>query len=136
MGRVLCLCWERVWEKVDVDDLGMKTNYGWLPAMLETASYNDLMISEFAKREPTNGFTHMYPGSVNTAMVFPSNPILEVIIRIIHPILRLFLLNDSAQSTDHGDDIGLKKFPAADSMTPEELQKRLWNHTLQETSIS
>ncbi|KAJ3504203.1 hypothetical protein NLJ89_g8057 [Agrocybe chaxingu] len=140
-------------EKVDVDDLGMKTNYGWLRAMLETASYNDLMVAEFAKREPTIAFTHMYPGGVDTAMVIPSNPILKVLIRAIHPILRFFLISsaDCAEYVvyallvgekgmhrrdSHADDIGLKKFPAADGMTAEELQKRLWDHTVQETSVS
>jgi NAD(P)-dependent dehydrogenase (short-subunit alcohol dehydrogenase family) len=48
------------------DDLDLKKNYGLLTAANVATTYNSLMVEEFAKLHPTVGFSHIYPGLVDT----------------------------------------------------------------------
>ncbi|CAA7261277.1 unnamed protein product [Cyclocybe aegerita] len=126
-------------EKIDLGDLGLKKNYSGAKAMMQSVAYNDLMVAELAKREPSIAFTHMYPGFVDTGMFSFSNPILKFIVFLFRPVLRLMLTTpqDCAEYVLHalldadkgmyrrnssGDDIGTAKFPQADGVEKEEAQ--------------
>lgn len=73
-------------EAVDVDDLGLVKNYGGIKAMKVAPTYNDLMLEKFAALHPNLSFSHSFPGTVLTPILFPSsfpwkllNPLLYVI---------------------------------------------------------
>ncbi|GLB40004.1 putative KR domain containing protein [Lyophyllum shimeji] len=73
-------------ERVDLDDLGLARRYGGVKAMKVAPTYNDLMLEKFAALHPTVSFTHAFPGTVLTPILFPSsfpwkllNPLLYVL---------------------------------------------------------
>ncbi|KAK0452336.1 NAD-P-binding protein [Armillaria borealis] len=75
---------------VNFDDLGVKKSWwGGYRAGLASAPYNDIMVEEYAKRNPGIIFTHIWPGAVNTAGVNSYNfwllrlfsPLVDFIIR-------------------------------------------------------
>ncbi|KIM41370.1 hypothetical protein M413DRAFT_18928 [Hebeloma cylindrosporum] len=140
--------------QVDLDDLGLKKSYSGIKAMMQSLSYNDLMVAEFARREPNIAFTHIYPGNVNTAMYKPSNPIYKIIVFFLRPVIWLitttpeacaehmiFALLDADKGmyrrNEKGDDIAMKGFPtpAGDEAKKEQAQKALWDHSLQVTTV-
>lgn len=51
---------------IDLNDLGLKKDYGMKRKADAATTYNDLAVEEFAKRHPKMAFTHAYPGLVNT----------------------------------------------------------------------
>lgn len=133
--------------EVDVNDLGLKKNYSGLQAMLQSGSYNDLMVAEFAQREPEIAFTHIFPGNVDTPALTPANPILRFIVFLLRPLVllttttketcaefMLFALLNAEKGmyrrNQTGDDIGMEKFPQA-----TDAQKLLWEHSIQETTV-
>ncbi|PPQ70296.1 hypothetical protein CVT26_014581 [Gymnopilus dilepis] len=133
--------------EVIVDDLGLKKNYGGLKAMLQSLSYNDLMVAEFARREPDIAFTHIYPGNVDTEALIFSNPIARFFSLFLRPLIWLitvtpeecaqymvFALLDAEKGvyrrSKKGDDIGMKAFPKA-----KDAQRLLWEHSLEETGV-
>ncbi|KAJ3504646.1 hypothetical protein NLJ89_g7828 [Agrocybe chaxingu] len=157
-------------EKVDLEDLGLKKNYSGAKAMMQSVSYNDLMVavsdgqSDFflssslpgARNSPNASpplrLHTMYPGFVDTGMFSSSNPILKFIKFLFRPILRLILTTpqDCAEYVLHalldadkgmyrrnspGDDVGMTKFPQADGVEKEEAQRRLWEHSLEVTTV-
>ncbi|KAF8881832.1 hypothetical protein CPB84DRAFT_1791458 [Gymnopilus junonius] len=87
--------------------------------------YNDLMIAEFAAREPDIAFTHIHPGAVYTGTMVNKGDCAE------HMLSALLSAKKGMNRRNwKGDDIGMKKFPQK-----EGAQKALWDHTLEATSI-
>ncbi|KAK0211343.1 hypothetical protein DFS33DRAFT_1298976 [Desarmillaria ectypa] len=130
---------------IDVSDLGMKHSYRAYKATMVSGSYNDIMVEEFAKRNPGISFTHIYPGLVNTPGTRPTHWAL----RLFSPLIRLlvwlaaispeesaeymlFALLDGGKGFFHrgpkGDDLGMKGY----SFTEEE-KKALWDHSVEIT---
>ncbi|KAF8816816.1 NAD(P)-binding protein [Phlegmacium glaucopus] len=133
--------------EIDLDDLGLKKTYAGTKAMLQSISYNDIMVAEFARRDPEIAFTHVYPGSVNTGILNFNNPILDFIVFLLRPLIwligmtpeesgeyMLFGLLDAEKGmyrrNASGDDIGLTRFPQA-----QDAQRLLWEHTVEATTI-
>jgi len=76
--------------KIDLDDLGLKKNYTLANAGSAAQTYNDIMIEDFASREPGIAFTHIAPGVVRTPLLKlnhwalrPLGPILALLLRPI-----------------------------------------------------
>ncbi|KAF9449429.1 NAD(P)-binding protein [Macrolepiota fuliginosa MF-IS2] len=130
---------------VDVEDLGLKKSFTGLKAMMRSIPYNDLMMAEFAERNPEISFIHIYPGFVDTAAL----AIDHWLATLFYPLIRLFAwvmavkpeicaeymvyaILDSKQGlsrrNEKGDDIGDQNFPSA-----EGAQKKLWEHTVEAT---
>ncbi|KAF9552444.1 NAD(P)-binding protein [Agrocybe pediades] len=134
--------------EIDLNDLGLKTTYKAMKAMEQTTAYNDLMVAEFAAREPDIAFTHTYPGPVFTGTISNQRLITRLLVIPLRPILWLittpkedcaeYMLYPllSAESGMHrrdkrGDDIGMTKFPTAEGAA-----KVLWEHSMKETGSS
>ncbi|KIK03607.1 hypothetical protein K443DRAFT_676611 [Laccaria amethystina LaAM-08-1] len=134
------------WE-VDVEDLGLKKRYTALKAMMQTISYNDYMIAEYAKREPEIAFTHISPGTVDTPGLYPSSWLLTILMLPLRPFLwlisakpqdcaeyMLFALLNAEKGVNRrnpkGDGIGSWGFPQA-----VDGQKRVWDHSAQLTGV-
>ncbi|KAK0482712.1 hypothetical protein IW261DRAFT_1469365 [Armillaria novae-zelandiae] len=127
---------------IDVNDLGLKHSYQAYKAMLASFSYNDIMVEEFAKRDPDIAFTHICPGLVNT----PGTRLTHWALRFLSPLISLlvwlaaispeesaeymlFALFDGEKGFFHrgskGDDLGMKGY----SFTEEE-KKAVWDHSV------
>jgi len=142
--------------QVDLDDLGLKKSYSGSKAMGQSLSYNDLMVAEFARREPTIAFTHIYPGCVNTPLVYnvAPQPVFKLLLFFLRPLIWLMLTTPETCAehmifalidADHGmyrrnekgDEIWMKAFPTpeGDEVKEEEAQKALWEHSLEATTV-
>lgn len=146
-ASVLSILGAGMGSEVDLEDLGLKKGYSGMKAMTQTISYNDLMIAEYAKREPEIAFTHIYPGTVDTPALRPSSWLLTILMLPLRPLLwlistrpedcaeyMLFALLNAEKGMNrrnaNGDDIGTKGFPkAADG------QERVWDHSVQLTTV-
>ncbi|KAJ6489466.1 hypothetical protein DFH09DRAFT_1209026, partial [Mycena vulgaris] len=53
---------------VDLQNLCLVKEYSGKAAMDASATYTDLMVEEFAERNPEIAFTHTFPGFVNTPL--------------------------------------------------------------------
>ncbi|KII87968.1 hypothetical protein PLICRDRAFT_176717 [Plicaturopsis crispa FD-325 SS-3] len=132
---------------VDLDDLGLKKTFSLRKAAMQGPAYNDLMVEEFAARHPDIAFTHAYPGAVRTSLINPTSGIMKytlapVLIVLVYPFS--LSLQESGEymlrgllSSEKGANY---KGPKAEdvirnsSSTPETRQK-LWDHTLETTSV-
>jgi len=140
--------------QVDLDDLGLKKSYSGYKAMAQSMCYNDLMVAEFARREPTIAFTHIHPGFVNTEMFKPTRPLFKFLVFFLRPLIwlmttspetcaehMLFALIDADHGmyrrNEKGDEIGMKGFPTpnGDEVKKKEAQKALWDHSLEATTV-
>ncbi|KAK0439609.1 hypothetical protein EV421DRAFT_2084484 [Armillaria borealis] len=127
---------------IDVNDLGLKHSYQAYKAMLVSGSYNDIMVEEFAKRNPDISFTHIYPGLVNTPGTRPTHWALRLFSPLISLLVwlaaispeesaeyMLFALFDGEKGFFHrsskGDDLGMKGYPFT-----EEEKKAVWDHSV------
>ncbi|KAF8959331.1 hypothetical protein BDZ97DRAFT_1838455 [Flammula alnicola] len=136
--------------QVDLNDLGLKKTYTGYRAMLQSIAYNDLMVAEFAAREPEIAFTHIFPGNVDTPAFTPSkeaNPLIKSAVWMLRPLIwltttkqevcaeyMLYALLDAKKGmyrrNSKADNIGMKDFPDA-----KDAQKLLWEHTLEATTV-
>ncbi|KAL1672772.1 hypothetical protein EV122DRAFT_224035 [Schizophyllum commune] len=131
---------------IDVDDLGLKRTYSLKNAAEQGTTYNDLALEEFASRNPTISFSHIYPGGVRTGIIKNSNSyLIKAVSYALYPLAYLAsvpeevcadymtyaLLNAKpgfSRFDNHGDDIGRKNYDGT-----EEQRKKLWEHTIEET---
>ncbi|CCM06864.1 uncharacterized protein FIBRA_09170 [Fibroporia radiculosa] len=123
---------------IDLDDLGLKKNYGVLRTALTTPAYNDLMFEAFAERDPSISFVHVYPGAVRTPMLGTLMKIAFYPLTISpedcaeHMLYALFNVEGGAHRRDNrGDDMGKKRYYGS-----EEARRRLWDHTVEEITRS
>ncbi|KAF8167124.1 hypothetical protein B0H34DRAFT_645324 [Crassisporium funariophilum] len=144
-ASVVAILGAGVGPEVDLDDLGLKKHYSGIKAMWQSSAYNDLMVAEFARREPDMAFTHISPGAVDTGLPGVTNPIVRFIAFIFYPLIWLTFMTKET-SAEHmlfallyahdglnrrnrkGDDIGLKRFPSA-----KDGQKLMWQHSFEAT---
>jgi NAD(P)-dependent dehydrogenase (short-subunit alcohol dehydrogenase family) len=130
---------------IDTDDLGLKKSYTLPNASKAAPTYNDLMVEEFAARNPDLSFTHAFPGLVRTPLtkfrhwsLRPLNPLVQA---AIYPFSRsqadcaelmLFALLDGKQGAfrrdECGDDIERTAYYGS-----EDARKALWEHTVEVT---
>ncbi|KAG5638299.1 hypothetical protein H0H81_000824 [Sphagnurus paluster] len=128
---------------IDLDDLGLKKTYSVSNAGLAAPTYNDLMLQEFAEKNPGLTFVHSYPGWVKTGLGSSSFAI-SAFKTLFSPFFMTY--QDSGEYMLHGllgskqgfsrvgsqgEDIGMKKYFGS-----EEARKRLWAHTAQATKVS
>ncbi|KAJ3553649.1 hypothetical protein NP233_g12598 [Leucocoprinus birnbaumii] len=130
---------------LDVNDLGLRKSFSGFKAMLHSISYNDLMMAEFAERNPSVAFIHIFPGHVKTNAL----SIDHWLARLLSPLLilliwamaiepeacaqyMLYALLDSKKGLSRrnakGDDIGDLKFPREKGA-----QQKLWVHSVEAT---
>ncbi|KAG5638300.1 hypothetical protein H0H81_000825 [Sphagnurus paluster] len=129
--------------EINLDDLGLKKTYSFTNVRSAGPTYNDLMLQEFAEKNPGLTFVHSYPGWVKTGLGSSS-----FAISAFKTLLSPFFINyqDSGEYMLHGllskkegffrvssqgEDIGMKKYFGS-----EEARKRLWEHTAQATKVS
>lgn len=87
---------------VNLNDLGLRENYGNVASLSHCSYMNTFCMEEYAERQPTVSFVHVYPGLVLTTNVTtgPLPWIVRKLIRwVIYPMLSLF-----AQSYDEAGD--------------------------------
>ncbi|KAL1716811.1 hypothetical protein EV715DRAFT_274735 [Schizophyllum commune] len=131
---------------IDVDDLGLKRTYSLKNAAEQGTTYNDLALEEFASRNPTISFSHIYPGGVRTGIIKNSNSFLiKAVSYALYPLAYLASVPEEvcadymtyallhakpgfSRFDNHGDDIGRKNYDGT-----EEQRKKLWEHTVEET---
>ncbi|KAF8886136.1 NAD(P)-binding protein [Infundibulicybe gibba] len=129
---------------VDLDDIGLvRKKYGRFHLLKVGPTYSDLMMEEFATREPGVTFIHIRPGIVHTPMFFPTKFPFKVLNPIIHLILWFIavspkecaeymlygLLHGEGQTCrlgKWGDDLGMANYLG----TPH-AREALWEHTTQ-----
>ncbi|TFK39196.1 hypothetical protein BDQ12DRAFT_73008 [Crucibulum laeve] len=83
-AKVMSILAAGQYSKLDINDLGLKKKFTPYKAMLQTASYNDLMVAEYAKRELDIAFTHIYPGYVKTPWIYKID---DWVFRAMYPIM-------------------------------------------------
>ncbi|KAL1731651.1 hypothetical protein EV714DRAFT_208255 [Schizophyllum commune] len=131
---------------IDVDDLGLKRTYSLKNAAEQGTTYNDLALEEFASRNPTISFSHIYPGGVRTGIIKNSNSyLIKAVSYALYPLAYLASVPEEvcadymayallhakpgfSRFDNHGDDIGRKNYDGT-----EEQRKKLWEHTVEET---
>ncbi|KAF8874838.1 NAD-P-binding protein [Infundibulicybe gibba] len=128
---------------VDLDDIGLVRKYGSFQWLKVGPTYNDLMMEEFAAREPGVAFIHIYPGLVLAPIFLPTAFPFNILKPIIYLILWFIavspeecaeymlygLLHGEGQTCrlgERGDDLGMKNYKG----TPR-ARKALWEHTAQ-----
>ncbi|KXN89254.1 Dehydrogenase/reductase SDR family member on chromosome X [Leucoagaricus sp. SymC.cos] len=114
-------------------------------AMLQSSTYNDLMMAEFAERNPEVSFIHVFPGYVRTAALTIDHWLATLLTPLLKLISYFFAVtpdvcaehmlyalldstNGLSRRNEKGDDIGDKKF-----LHDESAQKKLWDHTVVST---
>ncbi|KAK0196443.1 hypothetical protein F5146DRAFT_1011502 [Armillaria mellea] len=143
--NVLSILASGIGRAIDVNDLALKHSYRAYNATMVSGSYNDIMVEEFAKRDPEIAFTHIYPGLVNTPGTRPTHWALRLISLLIKLFVwlsaispeesaeyMLFSLFDGKKGFFHrspkGDDLGMKGYPFT-----EEEKKAVWDHSVEVT---
>ncbi|KAF9460154.1 NAD-P-binding protein [Collybia nuda] len=132
---------------VDLDDLALKKSYWGWKAAIQSVNYNDYMMEEYAIREPTIAFTHIYPGIVNTPAISrifdfwlfrPFSPIFQA-------LCDYFLVNaeDCASYMWYGLLDGEKGFFRRDNLgnclgmqgyeSSARIRQIVWDHSMRET---
>jgi NAD(P)-dependent dehydrogenase (short-subunit alcohol dehydrogenase family) len=154
---------------IDVNDLGLKKSYSLINASRTGPTYNDLMVEvssstrsglgslradqlllqEYARRNPELTFTHGFPGAVltNFAASAESGPV-----RVLAPLRNLLLkpfASSPAECAEHmwqavfnhttgafrtgskGENIGKERYFGTDDQ-----QQKLWEHSVSETNVS
>ncbi|KAG7444000.1 NAD(P)-binding protein [Guyanagaster necrorhizus] len=144
-AKVMSILASGLGRAIDVNDLGMKHSYKAYKATLASGSYNDIMVEEFAKRNPEISFTHIYPGFVDTPGTRPTHWALRLFTPLIVLLVwlaaispqesaeyMLFALFDGEKGFFHrgskGDDLGTKGY----SFTDEE-KRAVWEHSVEVT---
>ncbi|KAF9460994.1 hypothetical protein BDZ94DRAFT_1264643 [Collybia nuda] len=136
--------------EIDLDDIGLKKTYSLSTVALQTPTYNDLALEEFAVRNPGINFSHAYPGAVRTGLLSSSEtPLLRAASYIIPALTYPFttsqvdageyllhgMLNTSkgafSRIGSRGEDIGMSRYFGS-----EEARRRLWEHTVKATQVS
>ncbi|KAK7030491.1 hypothetical protein VNI00_014080 [Paramarasmius palmivorus] len=133
---------------LDNDDLAMRKSFSQVGFARAGPTYMDLMLEEFAKRNPSIHFVHAHPGWVRTPLLSSSDSFLvrassPLIFGILSPWLVSNeecgeymlhgLLSTATESTrawrvsGYGEDIGTKNYHGTDNA-----RKRLWTHTEEE----
>ncbi|KAJ3516347.1 hypothetical protein NLJ89_g1190 [Agrocybe chaxingu] len=132
---------------MELGDLGLKKSYSAWRALFFSGTYNDLMMAEFARREPEIAFVYTSVGAVYTSILTTSNPILWVLFLPLRPLFwllmtsapvcaeyMLFAMLDADKGfhrrDQRGNDIGMKNFPQV-----ENAQRLLWEHSVVETRV-
>ena len=79
---------------LDLDDLALRSSYGNVACFSHCSLMNTLCMEEYALRNPSVAFVHVYPGVVLTTNVL-SGPDLPWLVRkliqyLVYPVCRLF----------------------------------------------
>ena len=151
---------------VNLDDLALKKNYSLLKLGRAVNSYNDLMMDvsrpffrsnlllpafrqEFAAQFPEASWIHVYPGVVDTPILWVKThwilrPLNALLIALLYPFTvsrqecgewmwhGMFISEKGfSRRGSNGSDIGKKGYYG----TPEAV-KALWDHTVEVTNVS
>ncbi|CAA7262288.1 unnamed protein product [Cyclocybe aegerita] len=132
---------------IEMEDLGLKKTYTAWRALAHSGPYNDLMMAEFARREPEIAFVYTGVGFVYTSILTTSNPILWLLFLPLRPLFWLLMMSapDYAEYAlfamldadkglhrrdQKGNDIGMKNFPQV-----KDGQRLMWEHSVVETRV-
>jgi len=134
---------------IDLDDLGVKKRYNLYTAGVAAATYNDLMIESFAARQPDMAFTHIFPGLVRTTMMKPTHWALKPLYPLLYGLSYPFTVspNDCAEYMLHalleGENGSFRRGAkgeilgtASGYFSTEEARQKLWDHTVEATTVS
>ncbi|KAF5313618.1 hypothetical protein D9611_010228 [Ephemerocybe angulata] len=134
---------------IDIDDLGLKKTFSLSNAAKAAATYNDLMMEEYAERNPELTFSHSSPGAVATNIASSAQ---SATMRFFAPVMNVaakVLATSPADCAEYmwhgifsnttgafrigsrGEEIGKK-----DYFGDEEQRKALWEHTEKEVRTS
>ncbi|EAU89838.1 hypothetical protein CC1G_06990 [Coprinopsis cinerea okayama7 len=133
--------------EIDLNDLGLVKNYSITAAALQAVTYNDLMMEEYAERNPGLTFIHSYPGVVKTSIISNSPSKFIRLTGKIMPLFSLFMTSKEAcaqymwsaifnhtggafRTGSSGENIGKKRY-----FGNEEQRKKLWEHTVEKTRV-
>ncbi|KAF8635266.1 hypothetical protein AX15_000489 [Amanita polypyramis BW_CC] len=141
---------------IDVNDLGLKKTFSPRVAGLAAPTYNDLMMEEFALRNPSISFIHAYPGFVRTPIMAKSDSTFmrissKIAIGLLYPftvspdqcaeymwhnVFSSSLSEGSAgikgawRRGSGGEDLGTKYYFGDESQ-----RKKLWEHTWEAVDV-
>ncbi|KAK2467310.1 hypothetical protein APHAL10511_000545 [Amanita phalloides] len=141
---------------VDMNDLGLKKSFSPAAAGLSAPTYTDLMMEEFALKNPSVSFIHAYPGFVRTPIASKiDSAFLRFSARAAFVLLYPFCVSpqDCAEYMWHGvfnstgdegsadvkgawrigsngENLGRKNY-----FGDETQRIRLWEHTLESVSV-
>ncbi|TRM70625.1 hypothetical protein BD626DRAFT_449240 [Schizophyllum amplum] len=131
---------------IDDTDLGLKKTYSVINVTLQSVTYNDFMLHDFAARHPGIAFIQCYPGGVRTSIVQNTDSyLIKTLAHVFYPLLRLITVSEEecgaymtyallhtkpgfTRVDGHGDDIGSPEY-----LGTEEQRKKLWAHTVEVT---
>ncbi|KAJ4472974.1 NAD(P)-binding protein [Lentinula aciculospora] len=133
---------------IDYEDLGLQKNgYSFWKVRKQLPVYLDVILQEFAARNPSTTFIHAYPGPVRSALADNLEwPLFIFIFKIVFELSFPFTHSESGEYIVHGMLTTLKR-PGVWSLNmwgekisegkivvaKEEERKLLWEHSLKET---
>jgi len=133
---------------IDPDDLGLKKGYSLKAAGDSAATYNDLMVEAFHKRNPGITFAHAFPGGVITNLMSSARtPWMRAIAPVANTLARPFAVSQDQCAdylwsgilnyTDGAFRIGSKgeNIEKQGYFGSDELGQKLWEHTVEATKV-
>ncbi|KAF9017508.1 NAD(P)-binding protein [Hymenopellis radicata] len=149
-ASVLSILGARSSPLLEMDNLDMKNRYGAFKAAAWSGAYNNIMIEGFSKRNPDIGFTHIFPGFVNTPGLsiiykrWPARLLAPLIILLAYLLAitpeesaeyMLYALLDGKKGwflrDEKGNDEGTARYTYSD-----EEKEAVWQHSLQMTATA
>ncbi|KAJ4492496.1 hypothetical protein C8R41DRAFT_919799 [Lentinula lateritia] len=137
-------------KKIDYGDLGFKTKgYGFWKIRAQFPVYLDVILQEFAARNPSITFIHAYPGPVRSALADNlQSPLFLFIFRIVFEFSFPFTFLESGDYMMHAmittarrpgvwsiDMFGEKMSEGKIVVATEDERKMLWEHSVEETRV-
>ncbi|KAJ3856459.1 hypothetical protein EV368DRAFT_61677 [Lentinula lateritia] len=149
-GKVYIVGGAGLGKKIDYGDLGFKTKgYGFWKIRAQFPVYLDVILQEFAARNPSMTFIHAYPGPVRSALADNlRSPLFLFIFRIVFEFSFPFTFSESGDYMMHAmlttarrpgawsiDMFGEKMSEGKVVVATEDERKMLWEHSLEETRV-
>jgi len=135
---------------IDLNDLGLKKGFTLYSAAVAAVTYNDLMIESFASKQPDMAFTHMHPGIVRTPAILPKHwifkPLKPFLYGLIYPFsismsesaeyhLHALLEGENGGAFRRGSKAELLENSGSGYFSTEEAKEKLWDHTVEVTTV-
>ncbi|KAJ3330977.1 hypothetical protein HDU76_004377 [Blyttiomyces sp. JEL0837] len=103
---------------IDYDDLDLKRTFTVPKAAVTAPAYNDLMVQKLAQKYPQIGFSHIFPGFVDTDLINSLPSVLSFGVKLFRFMMGGWLLTDKAEPIE-GDSKNYRT---------EKARETVWEH--------
>ncbi|KAK7687270.1 hypothetical protein QCA50_009775 [Cerrena zonata] len=149
VASVYCIAAAGRGKTIDWDDLGLKKTYRFVSVRQQVPRYLDIITQEFSIQNPAISFIHAWPGTVRTNLghSIESTPLrltFKLMMLLAYPVSMSYaqsgeymlhgMLSASKQAGWSRIDEDGKNMTKNEYIASEEERKKLWEHTVEETS--